>query len=321
MNCSPDRIMTPLRQVGERLGEGDGYADSAYAGETCAVLVASPLTPALSLPGKGSGRAADGRLTTLLLVGALMWSFCLTAVARGEDKKDEKKPEPPVLMVISPLAVSPDKKTMVTLRGLRLDKATEVVVKVGDTEIKPEIKNKGGVGVPNKFEAKEVGDQHVQVELTLPAEPEVDHVSITVTTPDGVTEPRELRVIAADVLVDEKEGNDGFGESQPLEPGKTFRGVIQHERDVDVFRVDGKAGQKWTFTIAANALGSPMDPALTLYDASGRLVARRDDDSLATRDCTLTVTLPADGVYQLGVIDSLDHGADIFSYLLTASVE
>ncbi|MBI1372791.1 MAG: HAD family hydrolase [Phycisphaera sp.] len=50
---------TPLPQVGERLGEGDGSADAAHASETNASADGQTLTPALSLEGRGSSEEND----------------------------------------------------------------------------------------------------------------------------------------------------------------------------------------------------------------------------------------------------------------------
>jgi hypothetical protein len=84
---------------------------------------------------------------------------------------------------------------------------------------------------------------------------------------------------------------------------------------VDVFRFEGKAGDKLLVEVRAGRSGSPLDAMLTLYDAGGRAVAA-DDDSAGGTDPKLEVTLPRDGAYYLAVIDAHDQGAVMFAYRL-----
>jgi sugar lactone lactonase YvrE len=82
-------------------------------------------------------------------------------------------------------------------------------------------------------------------------------------------------------------------------------GVLPTERWI----FDGKAGQ--TFTLTLNALDGTLDPALTLLDASGKVIAQNDDakDTALGPNAQLPqVKLPANGRYILEASRSNGEG-------------
>ena len=125
-----------------------------------------------------------------------------------------------------------------------------------------------------------------------------------------------LTNLSAAAAVEEKEPNNGFREAQKLEPGKSVRGGIQGEKDVDVFEFPAKAGQKLTVTVTGGS-ALVMDAALTCYDARGQFLAASDDAE--ARDPALTLTAVADGPIFLCVSDAHDKGGEWHSYLLTVA--
>mgnify|MGYP002624493214 FL=1 len=250
---------------------------------------------------------------------AAIFLVLLATSTFAQDKKEEKKDPPRIVMAV-PLAVSPGEKVKLTLRGISLDDATMVRIGEGEKKIELEVKNKGKVGVPDKYDAKAVGDTRIEIEFTLPAETPVGTVPIVATTPAGESKVYDLHVIAAADLVDEKGPNDGFKSSQPIELSKTVRGHIRSNNEVDVFQFTGKAGQKIICEVMASRLGSAVDPLLTLYDAGGNFVAMQDDAD-KSRDAILSATLAADGVYFLVMQDALDRGEATHPYLLRVSAK
>ena len=103
------------------------------------------------------------------------------------------------------------------------------------------------------------------------------------------------------------------------ESGKTVRGNISQDKDVDVYQFAGKSGEKIRAEIIASRAGSLMDGLLMLYNAQGVLLAQ-EDDSATSRDPEVNFTLPADGIYFLVVSDSHDRGGEWRSYELTLQV-
>jgi hypothetical protein len=72
----------------------------------------------------------------------------------------------------------------------------------------------------------------------------------------------------------------------------------------DVYRVQGKGGEKKVFEVEARRLGSAIDPVLEILDASGKTLARSEDAPLLGLDARIAVTFPRDGYYYVVVHDS-----------------
>jgi len=259
-----------------------------------------------------------------LLVSACVLSVLpLGAPGRAQDKKKgEKKVEPQVMMVI-PLGASPGKTTKLTVRGLKLDGAREV--RFSDPKVKAKILSKGKAAVPDKNPEK-VGDTQLIAEVALPpAEPlpggpARKPLTLVVVTAAGETKPHEILVETSLPVVTEKEPNDGFRQAQPIPVPVAVDGVIERPRDVDVFRFEGKAGQKLLLEVLAARYGSGLDSILTVYDADGREVGC-NDDSEGSVDSRLEVTLPRDGVYYASLIDAHDQGGPEHVYRLIVRVQ
>ena len=97
-------------------------------------------------------------------------------------------------------------------------------------------------------------------------------------------------------------------------------GTIKGERDADVYKVEGKKGDRLRFEVQAARFGSPVAPLITLYDANRQFVDAAGD-SAAGPDPVLVVTLPRDGAYYLSVIDAHDQGGPNFGYRLVVRKE
>jgi hypothetical protein len=212
----------------------------------------------------------------------------------------------PVVRYAIPLTVPDAPKAKLTLRGAKLDTATEVMADAGTVKVL----KKGKAAVPNNYPAEKLGDTEVEVELDLPADFKGEAVKFSVVTPGGTA---ELSVRRAKGATAEKEPNDGFDTAQELKLPAAVDAAIGRERDADVFRFTGTKGQK--VSISAASLGSPADLLLTVYDAN-RQVLLTVDDVDGKPDPKAELTLPADGVYFVSVIEAHDLGGGGFGYRL-----
>src|SRR5688572_8225481 len=97
----------------------------------------------------------------LLIVGTSLLSLS----APAQDKKDPKKDQPKVIVAV-PLSVSPGATTKVTIRGLKIDTATEVRLQTATAKLLKTAKTP----VPNNQEPTRLGDSLVEIEVTLPAD-------------------------------------------------------------------------------------------------------------------------------------------------------
>ncbi|RIX44184.1 MAG: hypothetical protein D3M94_15915 [Rhodocyclales bacterium GT-UBC] len=99
-----------------------------------------------------------------------------------------------------------------------------------------------------------------------------------------------------------------------LAPGATVTGRVEVAGDNDWFRINLEAGRHYVFNLNPGASSALSDPYLSLYNASGSLLAANDDAiGLASQiafDCTTT------GSYYLG---ARGYGSLVGSYTLSAS--
>jgi hypothetical protein len=223
-----------------------------------------------------------------------------------------KKPDPkngPQVLVAMPLGAVPGSTSKVTLRGLRLDNANEVRLLASKGTVK--LLKKGKTTVPNMQKPEKVGDSEVQIELTLPADAGEGMLAVEVVTPAGTT---SHSLLIARGAIAEKEPNNGYREAQPLMLPAIVDGAISTPQDVDVFRFEGKSGQKIVAEVLADRHGSALDGILTLTDARGAILTS-NDDAVGT-DPKIEFTLPRDGVYYLSLIDAHDQGGPAHVYRL-----
>jgi Bacterial pre-peptidase C-terminal domain len=211
-----------------------------------------------------------------------------------------------------PLGVVPGVETKITLRGQRLDTATEV--RFGEVKATVKIISKGKANVPNMQDAAKVGDTQIETLVTLPADFAGNEAAFTVVTPAGESAPHKLLVDKTPTIA-EKEPNNGFRQAQPVQVPQLIDGAIGESQDVDVFRFDGQAGQQLVIEVLAARYGSSLDSFLTLYNADGQIIAS-NDDSGDSSDSRLEATLPKAGVYYVGILDAQDTGGPAHVYRL-----
>ncbi len=243
---------------------------------------------------------------------ALTLSLAGLPLLLAQEKPIPKKEMPSVLVAL-PLGIPAGKTAKVTLRGLRLDTATAVRFKTMKASAR--IQSKGKAAVPDKQEAKSVGDTQVEIEVTLPADVPDSTVEFTVLTPAGESPPHKLLVEKSIPVIAEKEPNNGFKQAQPMALPQAVDGVIGQSQDVDVFRFEGKAGQRVVIEVLAARFGSALDSYLSVYDSAGRLLASCDDIE-GSRDSRIALTLPKDGTYYVSVSDANDTGGVVHVYRL-----
>ncbi len=236
--------------------------------------------------------------------------FCLAVVRPCP--ADEPRQEAAAVTAIEPAALVAGGSVTLKIRGFKLKEAAELRFPKAPG-VKAEIKEKQDAGQVNGLDNKSTGDTRILAELTLPADQPAGPLEFSVLTPAGEAAGK-IQVIPAAAVVEEKEPNNGFRESQKLEPGKAVRGAIQSERDVDVYEIPARAGQKWRMTVTGGS-SVVMDAALTCYDARGQFLSESDDAE--QRDPSLILSVSADGPVFLCVSDAHEKGGEWHSYLLT----
>lgn len=252
----------------------------------------------------------------LLLLLVLLSVFVRTTIA--QDKKGKKDPTPRLLYAI-PLVVKPGEKQKLALRGKGLVGVKEVTIE-GATGASVKFLGAKSVGVPNNYPAERLGDSEVEVELELPKDAKPGAVKLMATGTGGESNTYTLLVRDALAAVAEKEPNDGFAQAQMIVLPCVVEGSINGERDVDVFKFEGKKGDRIRVEVQAARFGSPLDAFATIHD-SRRCVVNSADDTSGTADPILIMTLPRDGAYYITVIDANDLGGAPFGYRLVVRKE
>jgi hypothetical protein len=284
------------------------------------------------------------------LAGALAASLLPTATrdvaAQNQAAQNQAPAEPPDVLFAVPFAVpyTPPGNEAATaklvLRGLRLDNPTEVRVSLssgaaasgaasGGVAASAKIVSSGVAAVPDKFDPKRVGDRQVEIALTMPGEPPVDgRLELRVVTAAGVSPPYRILVDGGPPAVEEKEPNDGFDKAQAIDlaPGTSTKldGSIHESRNVDVFRFEGRAGERLRGELIAARQGGPLDAFATLFDESGNIVFQADDAEdadvpggpVTSPDPRWDTVLPRTGRYYLSLQDAHDRGGVLHRYRL-----
>jgi hypothetical protein len=239
---------------------------------------------------------------------ALAALFC--TFAQAQDKKDApKKDAPPKVLYAVPLVAKPGEKQKLALRGKNLAAVKEVKVEGATAKVL----GAKAAAPPNNYPGERVGDSEVEIELDVPKGAKA--VTVVAVNAGGESNAYELLLRDDTPVVSEKEDNGGFASAQPVPIPCAIEGTIKGERDVDVFKIEGKAGEKLHIEVQAARFGSPLDGFLTLHDADRNLIASADDVN-GSPDPVLAVALPKDGVYYLSLIDAHDLGGATFGYRL-----
>jgi hypothetical protein len=245
-----------------------------------------------------------------LLPLAMIALLLLTKQTHAQDAPDAEKPR---VLVCVPLGAIPGETTKLVARGLKLEGATEV--KSADERVTAKLVSQGKANVPGNQNASQVGDEQIEFELEVPADYPPGDVELTYVTPKGEA-MYKLAIGGEFPIVLEKEPNPGFRQSQEITLPTIVLGQIENPNDVDVYSFEAAAGQKFACEIVAQRRGSALDAVLTVFDASGHILATADDLP-ESRDSKLEFTAAAAGKHFVVVQDAHDQGGPAHPYRLT----
>ena len=259
-----------------------------------------------------------GAGVAVLLAGAIAVS--------AEDKKPASPPEPPKPILTVPLGLIAGRTNVVQLRGLRLKDADRVSLEglKASVSVPVTIRKREDVKPPDGVPAPKAGDQALELEVVIPAfdpatELGTNRLTWSVHSTNGLGSLNGIPVFHSDRLVESLEPNNGFREAQPLKPGQTVRGALEKSGEVDVFRIEGTAGQTLSAEVLASRMGSTLDGILTWYDEAGTLLASNDDAVGA--DPALTLKLSKSGPVFLALTYANEKAGKTHGYLLTVEAK
>lgn len=152
------------------------------------------------------------------------------------------------------------------------------------------------------------------IDITVPAELGNGPFGAWIATADGPSEPFPILI---DPLpsVPEVETNHAISQAQQI----TFPCAVDGTADAslsDFYRIALEAGTTLNIDVVAERIGSSMDARLRIYDATGKILFRADDNE-AGPDCWGQWTAPAAGDYIFEVSDSRYAGGGRYRMRLT----
>jgi hypothetical protein len=250
----------------------------------------------------------------LILLAAFL-VVAVFAVTSPEAAADDPPKEMPRIAMCSPLFAAPKTTSKVVIRGWKIESATEILCDVPHVAIR--ILSKGAAAVPGKQDAKQIGDQQIEIEVTVGDVSGSATVHLTVVSPDGASQPHTLLIGSPLSMSADLEPNDGFRQAQIIQLPQTVDGLIHADGNVDAFAIDVDQPNQVAFEVNARKLGSGLDSILTLYDARFNIVADNDDHA-ESADSFLNVGLHQ-GRYYIVLQDAHDHGGPAHPYRLTIS--
>ena len=177
---------------------------------------------------------------------------------------------------------------------------------------------------PVQAEITKESPQQFRVRMNVPANLETGFYPLSVRV-GGVEIPNPLTF----AISDDREialADGPRAEPVLLEPPLVINGRIRQPKQADSFWIDARAGEQYTFEGLAMRLGNFLDPALTVYDSSGGVVAYMDetapngfDKEPPSLDFYLVHTFERDGRYRIEMRDAGLRGRDDFVYRLSVS--
>ena len=176
----------------------------------------------------------------------------------------------------------------------------------------------GKVGTTRKVKFIERSGEAVEQEVKFPAEPKNEHLVYLASDP--APSGNVMRVSSFDDYM-EQEPNDDFAHANAsgLVAPCAFNGIIEKPGDVDYFKFKLTKGQKVDFRAYAQALGSPLDTVIYVFNSKGNQVGGNDDGGGYRRmDSKFTYTAPDDGEYAISITDHLGRGGPNFVYRIEA---
>lgn len=159
--------------------------------------------------------------------------------------------------------------------------------------------------------------------LRLDTRPAEDHLRRAVLTGGGLASNPVFYSVDSLPECGEVEPNDTAREAQPIGLPRIINGRIDRPDDVDVFQIEGRAGDELVVEVTARRLLSPLDSLVRVTNAGGEVLEWNDDFSdpgsgwlTHHADSYVMMRLPTDGRYRVYLSDAQRHGGGAYAYRL-----
>jgi len=216
--------------------------------------------------------------------------ICAGSLLAVEDSPSGTRITPPTLREIAPLGVPRGVTTEISVVGYNLAHASAIYfsepgVKATITRIREMADQDdvrlGGNGTPLTVDLGPLPVRNeITADLDVPPGTNIGPVNFRVLTPLGLSPQGTIAI------------EPFYGESPDREPNDTIEditessllptilvGAISKPGDVDLYRIDVKAGQQVVFESHGSFVGSTLQPVITIEDADGQEIRKFTEDA------------------------------------------
>lgn len=176
----------------------------------------------------------------------------------------------------------------------------------------------GKTGATKKITFIDRNGEPVEQEVKLPDQP--DNEYMVYVAGDPAPSGNILRVSPFDDYTEQEPNDDpAHANVSGLAAPCAFNGIIGKAGDVDSFKFRLTKGQKVDFHAYAQALGSPLDTVINVFNSKGQNVGGNDDGGGRRRlDSKLSYSVPENGDYVVSITDHLGRGGPTYVYRIEA---
>lgn len=172
----------------------------------------------------------------------------------------------------------------------------------------------GKIGSVVKTKFIEKSGDTFEEDVKVPAEADPNYMVLP-TAHDSPPSGNPFRVVGFENTLEAEPNDEQAKATVSAGDPIALNGIIDKPGDVDWFKLPLKKGQSLVVQAFAQALGSPLDSVVNLYNAKGGSLSGNDDGGGRRRlDSKFNVNIPADGDYFLRVTDHLERGGPTFLY-------
>lgn len=203
------------------------------------------------------------------------------------------EPKPPIVASVTPNFGARGRPVRIRLAGQRLGVATGLV--------------SSDPGVKAELLALTAWDGR-EAELTLSRTAAVGPIQLTLTSAAGPARPVRF-IVDRFPAVTEQGNTDSASTAMSITLPTTIIGTVDRAGDTDYYRFEATAGQQIGAQVVAAAIGSKLDPVLTISGDAGQVVAEGTAGVLG-------YVVPRAGRYAVGIRDSQYRGGPDMPYRL-----
>lgn len=243
--------------------------------------------------------------------------LALTLSAATTDRPTGNRTTPPTLASVTPDGIARGTTVEMTVEGLNLARTSAIyfsepgvtgkILQVKELPDLPE-NRLGENGTPSTVDLGPLPPRNqVTVELQVSPDADIGPVRFRLQTPLGTSPEGRFLIEPYYGESNDKEPNDTPEEAVETYLPAVLTGTISKPGDVDYFKIHVNAGQQLVFQDGAAAIGSSLQPVVTILDAN-QAVVHQFGESGGTEAVRFAHRFDKAGVYYIRIADYQESG-------------